>query len=55
MCGHRLDKAESTLNLGVGICCEYNEVIGKRLNLTEAVVLRKKSNKGPPWQRCCRT
>lgn len=39
---YRPDKAESTLNLGLGIGYDYNKAIGKGLNLTEAREVRLK-------------
>ena len=39
---YRPDKAESTLNLGLGIGCDYNKAIGKGLNLTGTMELWEK-------------
>ena len=49
MCVYRPGKAESTLNLGLGIGYYYNKAIDKGLNLTEAKEVRLKNQILDHW------
>ena len=49
MCVYRPGKAESTLNLGLGIGYYYNKAIDKGLNLTEARKIRLKNQILDHW------